>query len=61
MNKIKHTVVFGGVTYLYGFKTTGYWVTDMKDNNVAECCSIEVAKALAKELNKLFEHGVELK
>jgi hypothetical protein len=30
---------------------------DLKGRNVAECYSKEVARALAKELNKMFEYG----
>ncbi len=55
--KTKQTVILGGRTYFGGFTTQGCWVVDQKANNVAECYNQEVAKALAKELNKLFEYG----
>lgn len=51
------TVVLGGKTYVGGFVTQGNWVVDLKGSNVAECYNKEVAKALAKELNKMFEYG----
>jgi hypothetical protein len=49
--------VLGGKTYIGGFVTQGYWVVDLKGLKVAECYNQEVAKALAKELNQMFEYG----
>lgn len=56
----KQTVKLGDVTYFGGFIANHHWVTDLKGRNVAECYSKEVAKTLAKELNKMFERGGDL-
>ena len=56
MTKAKLTQVqIGNRSFILPFKSGGFWVTDSRGNNVADCPTMEIANGLAETLNKTFE------
>ena len=53
--RARRTLQFGNENWLLPFRAGGYWVTDARDKNFAECNSDQIAKELAKTLNAIGE------